>query len=65
MEFKEIHADDVVVTSDPFYDLFIGGYLKPEKFLKIKEDIEKVKNAVITCKKYLDDLEEKELIEIS
>jgi hypothetical protein len=35
-----------ITTSDFWYDLTDGGYLKPEEILENEEDVEKVKNAI-------------------
>jgi hypothetical protein len=35
-----------IETSDFWYDLTDGGYIKPEKLLKDKKDIEAVENAL-------------------
>lgn len=39
-------------TSDFWYDLTKGGYLKPEEILENKEDIEKVKDAISVLKDF-------------
>ncbi len=41
-----------IVTDDFFYDLFCGGYIKPEELLKNQEDIDKVKNAIEIIKDF-------------
>lgn len=35
-----------ISVDDFWYDLFDGGYIKPEKLCKDKDDVEKVLNAV-------------------
>lgn len=52
-----------IVTDDFFYDLFDGGYIKPEKLLKNQEDIDKVKNAIEIIKDFKDSAEDKDILE--
>lgn len=59
MEFKKTKA---VHTDDLWYDIFEGGYIKPEKLLKNKEDIEKVNNAIKTLLEFRQKAEEQNLI---
>ena len=33
-------------SDEPYYDLFDGGYIKPEKLLDSEEDIKKINDAV-------------------
>lgn len=54
-----------IVTDDFFYDLFNGGYIKPEKLLKNQEDIDKVKNAIEIIKDFKDSAEDKDILEYS
>jgi len=51
-----------VATDDFYYDLFIGGYLKPEKFLD-KDSAIKVKEAMKTIENYEQLLIDNDLIE--
>jgi len=60
MEFKK---GAQVTVSDTYYDLFDGGYIKPEKLLKNKEDVEKVKAAVKLVKEFLDSAIDQGVIE--
>ena len=39
-------------TSEFHYDLFLGGYLKPENILENQEDIERVKNAIAVINEF-------------
>ena len=41
-----------VSTDDFWYDLTDGGYLKPEKMLENKEDVEKIKNAIAVIQEF-------------
>ena len=54
-----------IVTDDFWYDLFDGGYIKPEKLLKNQEDIDKVKNAMEIITDFRDSAEDSDIIENS
>jgi hypothetical protein len=60
----EFLDDAYVTTSDFFYDLFIGGYIKIEDILKNKEDIDEVKNAIKIIKKFKNDAEDNDILNI-
>ncbi len=45
-------------TSDFWYDLTDGGYLKPEKICADKEDAEKVKEAIKVIQDFYNSCEE-------
>ena len=62
MVFKSIK--EPIRTSEPYYDLFDGGYIKPEKLLKHKDEAKKVNEAVALVKRFLEDAEEFGLIEV-
>ena len=51
-----------VSTDDFYYDLFLGGYFKPEKFLD-EESAKKVQEAIDIINEYENLLVENELIE--
>ena len=51
-----------VSTDDFYYDLFQGGYFKPEKFLD-EISAEKVKEAIDIINQYESLLEDSELLE--
>jgi len=55
MELKEGLTD---ATSEFWYDLTIGGYLKPEKMCKNKEDAKKVREAIEIVKEFEDSCNE-------
>lgn len=42
----KIKENVTIFTSDFWYDLFQGGYIKPEEILENESDIEDVKNAI-------------------
>ena len=56
MKFKKL--DEPVCTSDPYYDLTLGGYIKPEELLESEEDIEAVKAAIETIESFFEEAEE-------
>jgi len=47
-----------ISTEDFWYDLTMGGYLKPEEILENEEDIKKVKDAVAIIRDFQDSCEE-------
>lgn len=62
MIFKNLDEENVIWTSDLYYDLFEGGYIKPEDLLENEEEIDKVKQAIETINEFLDGAIDKELI---
>ncbi len=54
MVFKE--DAEMTCTSDPYYDLFDGGYLSPEKFLEHEEEQAEVLEAMSVISSYVDGL---------
>jgi hypothetical protein len=62
MKMKLLDKPDETSSSDPYYDLFDGGYIEPDKFL-VPEDAAKVNAAIATVKEFLELLEENELLE--
>ena len=62
MIFKNLDEVNVIWTNDLYYDLFEGGYINPEDLLENKEEIDKVKQAILTINKFLDGAIDKELI---
>ena len=62
MKFKNLDEENVIWTNDLYYDLFEGGYINPEDLLESKEEIDKVKQAIVTINEFLDDAIDKELI---
>lgn len=62
MIFKNLNEENAIWTSDLYYDLFEGGYIKPEDLLENKEEIDKVKQAILTINEFLDGAIDKELI---
>lgn len=61
MKFK---ADvEPAATCDFWYDLFEGGYLKPENFLEDPEEVKQVEEARRLLMKYKRALMDSELVE--
>ncbi len=54
-----------ISTDDFFYDLFDGGYIKPEKLLKNKDDIKKVQEAISVITEFKDAAEAEDIIQYS
>ncbi len=42
----KLKKDATLITDDFWYDLFDGGYIKPEKLLDNQEDIDSVEEAI-------------------
>lgn len=51
-------------TDDPYYDIFVGGYIEARDFLKNEDEIEKLENAIALVQKFLDVAEKEGVIEI-
>ena len=47
-----------IFTSEFWYDLTDGGYLKPDELCANKDDAEKVKEAIVILKDFEDSCEE-------
>ena len=62
---KFIEVDEPAVCSDDlFYDLFDGGYIKPEELLVDKDDIQKVQSAINLVREFLDGAIEADVVEV-
>lgn len=60
MEFKK---NAKIKTDDFFYDLFLGGYIKPADILVNDVDIQSVENAISVIREFYDDADEANIIE--
>lgn len=60
MEFKE---NVKITTDDFFYDLFLGGYIKPKDILVNEDDIARVNDAIDVIQDFYADLDEADIIE--
>ena len=61
MTFKE--RKEPIPTSDTYYDLFLGGYLKPKELLTNKDEVIKVEQAIKVVKQFLYEAIEQGVIE--
>jgi flagellar motility protein MotE (MotC chaperone) len=59
MKFKK---DAEVTTSDFWYDLFDGGYIKPHKLLEDKSEADKVEEAMKTLEKFKESAYEQDVV---
>jgi hypothetical protein len=59
MEFLE-NAN--ISTDDFYYDLFDGGYIKPENLLKNQEDIDRLISAIATIKEFKEAAEDGDVL---
>jgi hypothetical protein len=62
MKFKEL--EEPVYTSDTFYDLFEGGYIKPEELLEDPKDAEKIRATMKVIELFLDEAQDAGCLEI-
>lgn len=63
MELKLKHSDLPLTNTDDFYyDLFLGGYFRPDRFLD-EESAKKVEEAINIINQYESLLVENDLIE--
>ena len=60
MEFKK---NVKITTDDFFYDLFLGGYIKPADILVNDVDRQGVENASSVIREFYDDADEANIIE--
>ena len=63
MKFNFKRVKDTLYVSDFWYD-FSEGYIKPEKMLKDKKQVEALKNAKELILSFMDQAEESGLIEL-
>jgi hypothetical protein len=55
MKFKK--GSEPIHSGDFWYDLTMGGYIKPKKMLADKADVEKVEAAIATVRQFLSEAE--------
>ena len=51
-----------VYSSDWFYDMTYGGYIKPEELLEDEKQVAEVKSALQTIMRFFEEAEENEVI---
>ena len=64
MSFNFKKDAESVSSSEIYYDLFEGGYLRPERFLEDPYQVQKVNDAVSTIEQYLHQLMSAELLDV-
>lgn len=57
-DFEFAEQDEAHFTDDLYYDLFEGGYIKPEEFLTDPEQIKEVKEALDVVENFLEQAQE-------
>jgi len=60
MEFKE--NVELIVHNDFWYDITIGGYIKPRELLKNEEDIKRVEDAIKVLEEFNKSAEESGIV---
>ena len=67
MKYKkllELPNKEPISSSGLYYDLFEGGYIQPGDFLKEDKDIDKVHKAMDVISSFLEEIQEKGLLEL-
>jgi len=54
----KLKKDLDISTQDFFYDLFAGGYIKPEEICENKEDVKRIEEAIEVLEDFKDSCEE-------
>jgi len=54
-----------ISTDDPYYDLFVGGYIKPRVMLDDSTQVEELLNAIKLVKQFLNEAEKLSILEIN
>lgn len=62
MKFKKIEKP--IYTSDPYYDIFDGGYIDPNELLDDQEQINEVQRAIKVIKSFLNTAESKGILQV-
>lgn len=63
--FKEkVEGDSVIYSEDPYYDLFDGGYIKPEDILIDPEEIADVYDAIALISSFIEQAKQRGHLEI-
>jgi hypothetical protein len=63
-KFRELDEDDVRCTSDPYYDLFYGGYINEHYLLEDEDQIRAVREAKLLIEDFMDSAAEHGILEI-
>lgn len=61
MKFKD--RDEPLYTSDPWYDLFDGGYILPEELLDLPREYNEVREAILLIQQFMEEAQENGILE--
>lgn len=64
MKFKFKPHLEALFTTDPHYDLLVGGYIKPEELLLDEHQADAVLDAIDLITEFLEAAEQAEIIEV-
>ena len=64
MKFNFKTTQEPVYSSDPYYDLTNGGYIRPNELLADAEQIKQVEQAIRTVYEFLEQAESNGVLEI-
>lgn len=64
MKFKKFTEDDIVCSSEPYYDIFDGGYICPFSLLEDEQEARKVQDAINLVELFLSQAESAGVVEI-
>ena len=65
MKFKTFLEDDIVCTSDPYYDIFDGGYICPFKLIEDDQEARKIQEAIDLEALFLAEAENAGVVEVN
>ena len=63
-KFKFKQTEEPTYSTDPYYDLTIGGYIKPSELLADAEQIKQVEQAIQIVYEFLEQAESNGVLEI-
>ena len=64
MKFNFKTVEEAVYSTDPYYDLTNGGYIKPSELLSYAEQIKQVEQAIQIVYEFLEQAESNGVLEI-
>ena len=64
MKFNFKTVEEAVYSTDPYYDLTNGGYIKPSELLSDAEQIKQVEQAIQIVYEFLEQAESNGVLEI-
>lgn len=62
LKFKK---QETIYSSEPYYDLFDGGYINPFHMLKDVDEAQRVQDAITVVLNFLADAEQADALEIT